>query len=310
MDGRGRIAQPLNWNSNLRTRNDTANSVSRLGRLMDRWSWLLRTRLPRGAGTVAFALLVAASVAYGIVKGEHVPELTDALKSARDGLGNQVGFRIKSIAISGSTHMSREQVLAVAGITGSTSLLFLDVEDTRERLKTSPWVADASVLKLYPGELQIGIKEREAFALWQKDGQVSVIAQDGTVLDAFVAPGMTRLPLVVGAGAQTQAKAFLSLLDRHSALREQVRASVMVGERRWNLRLKNGLDVQLPETGVAAALDRLVELDRQKNLIARDIVTIDLRLADRVTVRLSDAAAEARASALKEKKAAKKGRDT
>jgi cell division protein FtsQ len=68
--------------------------------------------------------------------------------------------------------------------------------------------------------------------------------------------------------------------------------------------------VQLPETGVAAALDRLVELDRQKNLIARDIVTIDLRLADRVTVRLSDAAAEARASALKEKKAAKKGRDT
>ena len=294
----------------MRTRNNTANSVSRLGRAMDRWSWLLRKRLPRGAGTVAFALLVAASVGYGVVKGEHIPELTEACKSVRDGLGNQAGFRSKSIAISGNVHMSRDEILAVAGITGLTSLLFLDVEDTRERLKASPWVADASVLKLYPGELQIGIKEREAFALWQKDGQVSVIAQDGTVLDAFVAPGMTRLPLVVGAGAQTQAKAFLSLLDRHLALREQVRASIFVGERRWNLRLKNGIDVQLPETGAAAALERLVEFDRQKNLTTRDIVTIDLRLADRVTVRLSDAAAEARATALKEKKAAKKGRDT
>jgi cell division protein FtsQ len=294
----------------LRTRNNTTNSVTRLGRAMDRWSWLLRARLPRGAGTIAFVLLVAASVGYGVVKGEHAPAVMEAFKSARDGLGNQAGFRIKSIAISGNTHMGREEVIAVAGITGMTSLLFLDVEETRERLKASPWVADASVLKLYPGELQIGIKEREAFALWQKDGQVSVIAQDGTVLDAFVAPGMTRLPLVVGAGAQTQAKAFLGLLDRHPALREQVRASIFVGERRWNLRLKNGLDVQLPETGAAAALERLVEFDRQKNLTTRDIVTIDLRLADRVTVRLSDAAAEARATALKEKKAAKKGRDT
>jgi cell division protein FtsQ len=291
-------------------RNDTANSVARLGRLMDRWSWLLRARLPRWAGTTAFALLIAASAGYGVVKGEHVPTLTEAFKSARDGLGNQAGFRIKSIAISGNVHMTREAVLAVAGITGETSLLFLDVEDTRERLKASPWIGDASVLKLYPGELQIAVKERGAFALWQKDGQVSVIAKDGTVLDAFVAPGMTRLPLVVGHGAQAKAQSFLVLLDQYPALREQVRASVLVGERRWNLRLKNGIDVLLPETGVAAAIDRLVELDRQKHLTTRDIVTIDLRLPDRVTVRLSDTAAEARAAALKEKKSAKKGRDT
>ncbi len=141
-------------------------------------------------------------------------------------------------------------------------MLFLDVEETRDRLKTSPWIAEASVLKLYPGELQIGIKEREAFAVWQQDGKVSVIADDGTVLEPFFSPGMTRLPLVVGRGAQAQAKSFLLLLEQHSALREKVRAAILVGERRWNLRLKNGIDVQLPETGVEAALARLVELDR------------------------------------------------
>jgi cell division protein FtsQ len=77
---------------------------------------------------------------------------------------------------------------------------------------------------------------------------------------------------------------------------------VLVGERRWNLRLKNGMDVRLPESDMATALERLVALDREKNLITRDIVTIDLRLADRVTVRLSDAAAQARIEALKAKK--------
>jgi cell division protein FtsQ len=86
-----------------------------------------------------------------------------------------------------------------------------------------------------------------------------------------------------------------------------VRAAVLVGERRWNLRLKNGIDVQLPESDVAAGLERLVALDREKSLITRDIVAIDLRLPDRVTVRLSDAAAQARADALKAKPKKKGG---
>jgi cell division protein FtsQ len=126
------------------------------------------------------------------------------------------------------------------------------------------------------------------------------------VLEPYVAPRLMRLPLVVGRGAETRAKDFLALLDRYPELREAVRASVFVGERRWNLRLKNGIDVRLPESDVAPALARLVALDREKNLITRDIVAIDLRLPDRVTVRLSDAAAQARIEAAKDK-AKKKG---
>ncbi len=151
MDGRGRIAQPLNWNSNLRARNSTANSVARLGRVLERWSWLLRTRLPRGAGTAAFVLLIAASVGYGVVKGEHVPELVEAFKSARDGVGNQAGFRIRSVSVSGHAHMSREEVLAAAGITGSTSLVVPGCRGRRanasRRARGSPTPASSSSIR-------------------------------------------------------------------------------------------------------------------------------------------------------------------
>lgn len=278
----------------------------RIAQLMDRWSSLINTRWPRGVGVAGTVIVIFASLAYGAVKGDHIPSIIAALKDARDGAGNAAGFRIVSVALAGQHHISREEVLAVAGVTGSTSLLFLDVEQTRERLKTNPWIADATVLKLYPGELQIGIKEREAFALWQKDGQVSVIADDGTVLEPYVSPRLIELPLVVGRGAETRAKEFLALLDRYPALRAFVRAAVLVGERRWNLRLNNGIDVRLPETDIAPALERLVALDKEKNLITRDIVAIDLRLPDRVTVRLSEAAAQARIDAAKDK-AKKKG---
>lgn len=265
--------------------------------------------MPRGFGLLAAALVIFASTSYGVVKGGHVPTLIMMLANARDGVANQAGFRITGVAISGNTHMSREQILAAAGISGSSSLVFVDVEAARERLKSAPWVADATVLKLYPGELQIGIKEREPFALWQKDGAVSVIAADGTVLEPFGSGSPTKLPFVVGAGAEQRAKAFLDLIDRYPTLREFVRASVLVGERRWNLRLKNGVDVRLPEAGLEGALERLVALDRDKNLITRDIAVIDLRLADRVTVRLSDRASEIRTGAIKDGKPARKGRE-
>jgi len=264
-------------------------------------------RIPRGAGLTASGLFLLSAIAYGAVAGGHVADIVGAFRDARDAAANAAGFRIASIALTGERHVSREEVLATAGVTGTASLLFLDVDAARGRLKTNPWIADATVLKLYPDRLQIGIRERAAYALWQQRGQVSVIAEDGTVLEPYVDPRLLRLPLVVGRGAATRAKLFLTLLDGHPQLRDQVRASVLVGERRWNLRLKNGLDIRLPEAGVEQALATLVALDKDKQLMSRAIVAIDLRLRDRVTVELTDSAAAERAQALKEKKPVKKG---
>ena len=327
MDGRGRIAQSLNFFARLRARPPTGAARPRATARVapsaltlppTRLQWfmqrnffrLTRMRVPRGAGIAAAIVIVFAGLSYGIVKGDHVPAIIDGLKDVRDQAANAVGFRIVAVAVTGHKNVSREEVLATAQITGRTSLLFLSVSGTRERLKTNPWIADATVLKLYPGELQIGIKEREPFALWQKDRRVSVIADDGTVLETYAVPQLFKLPLVVGRGAETQAKEFLDLLDRFPGIRNEVRASILVGERRWNLRLRNGLDIRLPETGAEAALMRLMALDRDQKILSRDIVAIDLRLPDRVTVRQSEKAAQARQEKVKDsvKKAKKGGR--
>ncbi len=112
---------------------------------------------------------------------------------------------------------------------------------------------------------------------------------------------------MVGVGAETRAKSFLAMLDKYPAIRGQLQAAVLVAERRWNVMLKNGIDVRLPETGMEQALDMLLKLDRDNKILSRDIAAIDLRLADRVTVQLSDEAAAARLEAIKAKTPKKKG---
>jgi cell division protein FtsQ len=169
----------------------------------------------------------------------------------------------------------------------------------RDRLKANPWIADATVIKYYPGSLQIDIVERSAFALWQQNGKLSVIAEDGAVLEPYVTRRFVSLPLVVGKGAETHARDFLALLARYPQVNAVTRAAIYVGERRWNLRTRDGLDIRLPENDVGNALATLSRLDKEDHLFSRDIVAIDMRLSDRLTVQLSDDAAKAREEQLK-----------
>jgi cell division protein FtsQ len=271
-------------------------------------AWIER-HVPHRAGVIATMLLLLGSAGLGIVKGGHVAEVSVALGDSRNAFANSIGFKITSVAINGRKQLSQDEVLAIGGVNGHSSLLFLDASAVRDRLKANPWIAEATVLKLYPGELRIDLVERAAFALWQQDGKLSVIADDGAVLEPYLSRRFLSLPLVVGKGAETHARDFLALLARYPQVQSVTRAAIFVGERRWNLRLNDGLDIRLPENDVGNALAALSKLDKEEKLFSRDIVAVDMRLPDRLTVQLSDDAAKAREDLLKDKKPKKKAGD-
>jgi cell division protein FtsQ len=270
---------------------------------------LLERYLPPRAGIAATVLLLLGSGGLGIVKGGHLEEFITALSNTRNAIANSAGFRITTVAITGRKQLTQDEVLGIGGVNGRSSLLFLNAETVRDKLKANPWIAEATVLKLYPGELRIDISERSAFALWQQDGRLSVIADDGAVLEPYVSRRFLSLPLVVGKGAETRARDFLALLARYPQVRSATKAAIFVGERRWNLRLKDGLDIRLPENDVGNALAALNRLDKEEKLFSRDIVAVDMRLADRLTVQLSEDAAKAREDLFKDKKPKKKAGD-
>src|SRR5882724_3698444 len=269
----------------------------------------LERYLPHRAGVVATILILLGSAGLGVVKGGHLEEFTAALSDTRNAIANSAGFRITSVAINGRKQLSQDEVLAIGGVNGRSSLLFLNAATVRDKLKANPWIGEATVLKLYPGQLQIDIVERSAFALWQQGGRLSVISDDGAVLEPYVSRRFVSLPLVVGKGADTRARDFLSMLARYPQVRVATKAAILVGERRWNLRLQDGLDIRLPENDVGNALAALSKLDKEDRLFSRDIVAVDMRLPDRLIVQLSEDAAKAREELFKDKKPKKKAGD-
>jgi cell division protein FtsQ len=306
MDRGGRLSRPVSPRRKLAEPRDYA-PPSRATLFLRRALVRLSTRPFRHVGVFLFALLIAGTGGFGAARGGHLDVLLAALHEAGDDAARAFGFGIVQVDVRGARILTREDLLQRAGVTPHSSLLLLDAEGMRRDLKRDPRVAEVTIRKFYPDRLEIAIEERRPFARWQRAGKVHLIATDGTVLESDVESKRAELPLVVGIGAEKHVAGFVELLNRFPVIREQVRAGIFIAERRWNLRLKNGIDVKLPDEDAALALERLIALDKSKQLLSRDLTTIDLRVPDRVHVGLSPEAADA---LLKQKTTKRKGADS
>ena len=261
----------------------------------------LARRLPRLAGTFLTLGFFGAVGAYGIVASGGYAEFKAEHGEPRDIAARVVGLGLDKITISGIARFGEAELLNAAGISNRNSLAFLNVATVRRRLLEDPFIKSAEVRKLYPNELSITIVEREPFALWQLNGELYVVAHDGTQIEQMRDPSLVDLPLVVGEGANLKAAEYAALLDAAGALRTKIRAGMLISGRRWTLKMQNGLDIRLPEDGAVEAMRRLVRVERESGLLNKDVLTVDLRMPDRIILRLTEEAVAARAEGTKKK---------
>ena len=257
-----------------------------------------RRRPMPGWGTVLAAGLMAATGFYGAVRGGQYDAYVAANGSPSELVAKALGFSIGTVTISGLKSLTPGEILRDGGVSSRTSLALLDAGALRDRLKAVPLVQDVSVRKLFPNDLHVSVTERDAAAVWQKDGQLSLVSSDGTPIDAVRDARFNALPFVVGDGANTRVGEFGALLGAAGELRDEVRAGVLVGGRRWTLQMDSGIEIELPELDAEGTLKRLAEIERQSKILEKDVVSIDLRIPGRITARLTEDAAAARAAML------------
>jgi cell division protein FtsQ len=275
--------------------------LRRPARALSRMEW----RTPRLFGLKAMAGLFLATATTGMILGEHTRTVVAAVTAAS-------GLAIDQVKITGQSETSEIDVLDKLAIGQFPSLFTFDLDDARTRVEALPWVAQATLKKLYPDTLEVAVVERLPYALWQHGNRVSLIDPQGRVITDQIGERYRSLPLVVGPGANARVDEFLDLILAHPELVSRVRAGVLISERRWNIVLAEAVEIMLPEKDPAAAFARVAEIDAASGLLSRDIAAIDLRLPDKLVVRLSEAAFTTRQETIKEREkvAHKMGTDT
>jgi cell division protein FtsQ len=252
---------------------------------------MLSPRMVR-LGAVGLAAAVLAGGASYAVSSGWVGARLDAIGKGLIDIAADSGLSVRNVLVEGRAETRAADILEALQAERGAPLLGIDVAAAKERLERLPWVRSATVERRLPDTLRVRVEERQAFALWQQGKRLAVIDRDGTVIIKDKLARFADRPLVVGEGAERRAAEIVDLLAADPKLRREVEAAVLVSGRRWNLRLKGGVEVRLPEEGVERAWAQLARMVREEGLLARAVTMVDLRQPDKAIVRLTPEAAK------------------
>ncbi len=246
------------------------------------WQAVLLRCLPLGLPVVlATGLAIFAFVSGAAERNWH------SLRGDAAALSAETGLSVERVLVSGRNRTDRQSLVDALDIDLGEPILTLDIETLRARIDALAWVRSVTIKKRLPDTLVVSLVERRPLTLWQNDGNVSVVDADGNVIDGAKPSDFAELLLVVGPDAPGHAAELLSVMEVTPHLQRRVAAAIRIGERRWNLRLEDGIDIQLPEQDLHGAWVALADLDRSEQLLARDVQAVDLRFPDRLVLRLT-----------------------
>lgn len=213
-----------------------------------------------------------------------------------------LGFQVNDILVMGRHEIGAAELLQHLGIEKGAPIFSVDLEGAQALLHQINWVDRVTVSRRLPDTIIVTLQERQPVALWQYQKKISLIDKTGFVIKDHDLDAYASLPLVVGEDAPMHVGELAQLMQAEPALAGDLASALRVGRRRWDLRLKNGVIIRLPENNVELALSRLVAASRDEGLLDKDVTVIDLRLPEKLTLTPNPAAAADTAAADSKKK--------
>ena len=249
---------------------------------------ILQARKTRILARSSAVVFLGATIVHGLMVGGQLDYEGSPWTRIPDKLASLVGLAADDIRISGLTHHDPELLMRALDIKPGGSLLGFDAGQARRMLEGMDWVASASVQRKFPNMLEVSVIEREAVAIWQRDGSYYLIDNAGVAMGGLDILGKSHFLLVTGEGANLGAAELINHIEVYPDLKMKVRAAAMVGKRRWTLYLDTGVKIALPETGVPEALAKVSALNASQNILAKGITELDMRIAGQATVSIAE----------------------
>lgn len=247
---------------------------------------LWRRPAVRALGVLGVVGMVAGAGAWAVKSG-WAGETFDHAKWSIIKTTSQQGFTVEDVLVTGRKETTRDDLLGALNVARGAPILAYDFEAARGRVEDLPWVLSARIERLLPDTLAVHLIERRPMALWQYEGRFALIDEEGVVIQRDNLARFAHLIHIVGRDAPDHVGGLVELLETQPGLKDNVKAAVRVGGRRWDLMLEGGISVRLPEADVPEALARLVAFDRDTGVLGREVRALDLRIPDRVIVQRS-----------------------
>lgn len=196
-----------------------------------------------------------------------------------------VGFGIDEVTLTGHRFTDDRDIFDALDLANVKTMPGLRSAAVQARLQKLPWIATASLTRVYPGRIDVVVTERTPFAVWTRGTAAMLIDATGRELSAVRPTELTALPRIAGEGAPEAAFALFEMLAHVPQIKARVQWATRMTGRRWSLQLDHGVRLDLPPEGEATALEGLLAEPAFAALLGQSDTIIDLRSRTRIAAR-------------------------
>ena len=237
-------------------------------------NWWQRVKMLMLVGA-GFALIAAAGLAYAE---------RDRVSNKLHQLGAEAGLKLRHVQVRGRSHIPKDILLAALDLQLDAPIFSINLRHLHYRVSQIGWVKNVIIERRLPSTIHITLDERVPVALLQNETDHQLIDASGAIIEGADPRDFTHLKVVAGDNAAAHAAPILVALKTEPELFSEVWAISFRSERRWDVHLKNGMEIRLPEADPISAWSRLAVIDREKAITNRDLSVIDLRLPKQLIV--------------------------
>ncbi|KAF0675461.1 cell division protein FtsQ/DivIB [Profundibacterium mesophilum] len=200
---------------------------------------------------------------------------------------NRETFMVSGMQVGGASGPLAREIGALLGIRFPVSSFDLDLGEMQRTIAALDAVEAASLRVRPGGQLQIDVRERHPAIIWRSADGLELLDRRGHRVKTVEGREMRPdLPLMAGEGAGARTAEALELVATGALLSSRMRGLARIGDRRWDVILDRGQRILLPERNPVGALEQVIAMQQAQDLLGRDVVQVDMRMARRPTVRM------------------------
>lgn len=235
------------------------------------------------ASSVIFGLVMvfAVIVAGAALMGGSLSKVGDRVGGTMDATAGALGFAVADVKVVGleTDPQLAGLVARFTEVDPGDNMFRANPHAIRRRVMATGQVTDARVYRLWPNQILIHASPAQPVALWHNGSEWKVVDSLGRIMEGADPKTHASLLRLAGVDAPQGTPALLRTFARHEDLFPKISYAQRVGQRRWDLKLKSGMTIQLPsDARVDRAAITLAELDAEARLTSRPVERIDLRV--------------------------------
>jgi len=193
---------------------------------------------------------------------------------------------ISRILVTGAQEPLKKEITTLIQNAATEGYSALKAQALREKIQSINRVEKAFVKFSTDGLVIVNVLEREEAVVFFNNDFYEVLDSKGVILSAsrdYV--GLSKFPLLVGKDGSKNINALLSLVDDIGSFKSDVLYYEWVGERRWNIHMKNDLLIKLPENNLSKGLEVMRIFLHETNNLLKPIGSVDLRNIDKPIIK-------------------------